>query len=104
MQILQANPFFSFFLLAGLFSLARRRGRAVPLRFRRLDFSDLVSEAVAAAWMLVIINGYVQLSQLRTLFFYIGVDVGAAVGWGLIDALTYAIGQSISRLIHELST
>ena len=58
----------------------------------------------AAVYMLVIINGYVQLSQLHTQFFYIVVAVGAAVGWGLIDAFTYAIGQSISRLIHELPT
>ncbi len=65
---------------------------------KHLDFSDLMTEAAAAVYMLVIINGYVQLSQLHTEFYYIlAVDVGASVGWGLIDGFTYAIGQSISR-------
>lgn len=65
---------------------------------KHLDFSDLMTEAAAAVYMLVIINGYVQLSQLHTEFYYIvAVDVGASVGWGLIDGFTYAIGQSLSR-------
>ncbi len=48
--------------------------------------------------MLVIINGYVSLSQLHTQFYYIiAVDLGASIGWGLIDGFTYVMAESIDR-------
>jgi hypothetical protein len=65
---------------------------------RNLSFTDLISEAAEAVYMVVIINGYVALSNLNTQFYYIiGVDIGACIGWGFIDGFTYAIGGSIDR-------
>jgi len=65
---------------------------------RHLDFTDLISEAAIAVYMVVIINGYVALSQLSTQFYYIlAVDIGACVAWGFLDGFTYAIGGSIDR-------
>jgi hypothetical protein len=65
---------------------------------KHLDFTDLITEAAVAVYMLVIINGYVALSQLNTEYYYIvTVDIGACIGWGLIDGFTYALGNSIDR-------
>ena len=48
--------------------------------------------------MLVIINGYVALSNLHTQFYYIvAVDIGASIGWGLIDGFAYAMSEAIVR-------
>ena len=48
--------------------------------------------------MLVIINGYVELSQLHSLYYYIvAVDIGAAIAWGLIDGFTYAMSEVVAR-------
>jgi VIT1/CCC1 family predicted Fe2+/Mn2+ transporter len=69
-------------------------------RFARehLSYTDLISEAAEAVYMVVIIIGYVALSQLSTQFYYIvAVDIGACIGWGFIDGFTYAIGSSIDR-------
>ena len=47
-------------------------------------------------YMLVIINGYVELSHLHTQFYYIvAVDIGALIGWGLIDGFAYALSDAI---------
>jgi VIT1/CCC1 family predicted Fe2+/Mn2+ transporter len=48
--------------------------------------------------MVIIINGYVALSNLNTGFVYIvAVNLGACLGWGVIDGLIYAISSSIDR-------
>jgi VIT1/CCC1 family predicted Fe2+/Mn2+ transporter len=48
--------------------------------------------------MVIIINGYVALSDLNTGFLYIvGVNLVACVGWGMIDGLIYAGSSSIQR-------
>jgi len=65
---------------------------------KNLDINDLISEAAAAVFMVVIINGYVSLAGIRTQFYQIIlIDVGACLTWGFIDGLTYAIGSSIDR-------
>ena len=57
-----------------------------------------MTEAAVAVYMLVIINGYVALSQLNTQYYYIiATDIGAAAGWGFIDSFTYVVGQLIDR-------
>ena len=84
--------------------MARRFAR------KHLDFTDAISEAAAAVYMVVIINGYVALSQLNTDFYYIlAVDIGACLAWGFIDGFTYAIGGSINRgnqakLVREIQS
>jgi hypothetical protein len=48
--------------------------------------------------MVVIINGYVALSNLNTGFVYIvTVNLGACLSWGIIDGMIYAISSSIER-------
>jgi VIT1/CCC1 family predicted Fe2+/Mn2+ transporter len=48
--------------------------------------------------MVVIINGYVALSNLNSGFVYIVVvNLGACTAWGTIDGLIYAISSSIER-------
>jgi VIT1/CCC1 family predicted Fe2+/Mn2+ transporter len=48
--------------------------------------------------MVIIINGYVALSDLNSGFVYIvAVNLGACFGWGMIDGLVYAISSSIDR-------
>jgi VIT1/CCC1 family predicted Fe2+/Mn2+ transporter len=72
--------------------MARRYARS------HLDFIDLISEAAVAVYMVIIINGYVALSQLNTQFYYIlAVDIGACIAWGFIDGFTNAIGGSVDR-------
>jgi len=63
-----------------------------------LSYQDRVSEVAFAVLMVIIINGYVALSNLNTGFWYIvGVNLGACFGWGLIDGLVYAITSSLER-------
>jgi len=72
--------------------MARRFAR------KHLDYTDIVTEAAAAVYMVIIINGYVSLSQLNTQFYYIlAVDIGACLGWGFIDGFTYGVSGSIER-------
>jgi len=69
-------------------------------RFARkhLELTDLLSEAVEAVYMVVIIGGYVALSQLNTDYLYIvGVNIGACIGWGFIDGLAYVISNAVDR-------
>lgn len=48
--------------------------------------------------MVIIINGYVALSNLNTGFLYIiAVNLGACFSWGTIDGLIYAISSSMER-------
>jgi VIT1/CCC1 family predicted Fe2+/Mn2+ transporter len=48
--------------------------------------------------MVIIINGYVALSNLNTGFLYIvAVNLGACLSWGTIDGLIYAISSSMER-------
>ena len=48
--------------------------------------------------MVIIINGYVALSDLNSGFTYIvAVNLGACLSWGIIDGLIYAISSSIKR-------
>ena len=48
--------------------------------------------------MVIIINGYVALSNLNTGFEYIiVVNFGACLAWGTIDGLIYAISSSLER-------
>jgi VIT1/CCC1 family predicted Fe2+/Mn2+ transporter len=63
-----------------------------------LSFADRTGEAAFAVLMVIIINGYVALSQLNTGFVYIVVvNLGACFSWGVIDGLIYAISTSIER-------
>lgn len=63
-----------------------------------LSFSDLTGEVAFAVLMVIIINGYVALSNLNTGFLYIVVvNLGACAGWGFIDGIIYAISNSIER-------
>jgi VIT1/CCC1 family predicted Fe2+/Mn2+ transporter len=65
---------------------------------RYLSFSDRTGEIAFAVLMVIIINGYVALSDLNSGFFYIvAVNLGACFGWGMIDGLIYAISSSIER-------
>ena len=63
-----------------------------------LTYIDRTSEVAFAVLMVIIINGYVALSDLNTGFTYIvAVNLGACFGWGTIDGLIYAISSSIKR-------
>ena len=63
-----------------------------------LSYSDRTGEIAFAVIMVVIINGYVALSDLNTGFIYIVVlNIGACLAWGLIDGLIYAVSSSIER-------
>src|SRR5579872_2440754 len=79
-------------------SLRQQVGMIRQFARRHLDISDLVTEAAAAVYMLVIINGYVALSQLNTQYYYIvALDIVASIGWGIIDGFTYSLGSSVDR-------
>ena len=63
-----------------------------------LSFVDRIGEAAFAVLMVIIINGYVALSNLNTGFLYIVVvNLGACLSWGIIDGLIYAISSSMER-------
>jgi hypothetical protein len=65
---------------------------------KHLSFADRTSEIAFAVIMVIIINGYVALSDLNTGFVYIvAVNLGASAIWGIIDGLIYAISSSIER-------
>ncbi len=63
-----------------------------------LSYTDRTGEIAFAVLMVIIINGYVALSDLNTGFVYIvAVNLGACLSWGIIDGLIYAISSSIER-------
>lgn len=63
-----------------------------------LSYADRTGEIAFAVIMVVIINGYVALSNLNNGFAYIVVvNLGACTTWGIIDGLIYAISSSIER-------
>ena len=65
---------------------------------RYLSYTDRTGEIAFAVIMVIIINGYVALSNLNTGFLYIvAVNLGACGGWGFIDGFIYAISSSIDR-------
>ena len=71
---------------------------AIILASKYLSYTDLTGEVAFAVIMVIIINGYVALSDLNTGFLYIvGVNLVACVGWGIIDGLIYAVSGSIAR-------
>jgi len=72
----------------------------MSLRIARkyLSLTDRMGEAAFAVIMVIIINGYVALSDLNTDFWYIvGVNLVACIGWGFIDGLIYMTSSSIDR-------
>lgn len=65
---------------------------------RYLSYTDRTGEIAFAVLMVIIINGYVALSDLNYGFMYIvAVNLGACFGWGMIDGLVYAVSSSIER-------
>ncbi len=63
-----------------------------------LSYADRTGEIAFAVLMVIIINGYVALSDLNSGFVYIvAVNLGACLSWGIIDGLIYAISSSIER-------
>jgi len=65
---------------------------------KHLDLTDLFSEAVEAVYMVIIIGGYVALSQLNSQFLYIvQVNIGACIGWGVIDGLAHILSNAAER-------
>jgi VIT1/CCC1 family predicted Fe2+/Mn2+ transporter len=77
------------------------------LASKYLSYADRTGEIAFAVIMVVIINGYVALSQLNTGFVYIvAVNIGACLAWGIIDGLIYTISSSIERntAINKLAT
>lgn len=65
---------------------------------RYLSYEDRTGEIAFAVLMVIIINGYVALSDLNYGFLYIvAVNLGACFGWGMIDGLVYAVSSSIER-------
>ena len=63
-----------------------------------LSYVDRLGEVAFAVLMVIIINGYVALSDLNTGFLYIvAVNLGACLSWGTIDGLIYAISSSMER-------
>lgn len=78
---------------------------ASKLSRRYLSFTDRTGEVAFAIIMVIIINGYVALSDLNSGFLYIVVvNIGACAGWGFIDGFIYAISSSIERnnLNHKI--
>ena len=68
--------------------------------FWRSVFLTLTEQAKwpSQCLMVVIINGYVALSDLNSGFIYIvAVNLGACAVWGIIDGLIYAVSSSIER-------
>ncbi len=71
---------------------------AVFLFLKSLPYVDRIGEVAFAMLMVIIINGYVALSNLNTDFRYIiAVNLGACLTWGVIDGLIYAISSSMER-------
>ncbi len=71
---------------------------ASSLFSKYLSYVDRIGEVAFAVLMVIIINGYVALSNLNTGFTYIvTVNIGACISWGTIDGLIYAISSSIER-------
>ncbi len=71
---------------------------SIRIAKKYLSFSDRMGETAFAVIMVLIINGYVALSDLNTGFWYIVVvNLAACCGWGLIDALIYITSSSIDR-------
>ena len=67
-------------------------------RHQVLSFSDRTGEIAFAVLTVIIINGYVALSDISTGFIYIvTVNIGACIGWGIIDGLLYATSSSVER-------
>jgi hypothetical protein len=65
-----------------------------------LSYVDRTGEAAFAVLMVIIINGYVSLSDLNTGFLYIiFTNLGACLSWGTIDGLIYAISSAMERNI-----
>ncbi|MCW4030235.1 MAG: hypothetical protein NWE92_11385 [Candidatus Bathyarchaeota archaeon] len=65
---------------------------------RYLSYTDRTGEIAFAVIMVIIINGYVALTDLNSGFTYIiVVNLGACASWGLIDGLIYAFSGSIER-------
>jgi VIT1/CCC1 family predicted Fe2+/Mn2+ transporter len=63
-----------------------------------LSYADRTGEIAFAMLMVIIINGYVALSELNSGFTYIvAVNLGACASWGIIDGLIYAVSSSIER-------
>jgi VIT1/CCC1 family predicted Fe2+/Mn2+ transporter len=63
-----------------------------------LSYVDRIGEVAFAVLMVIIINGYVALSNLNTGFLYIvAVNLGACLSWGAIDGLIYALSSSMER-------
>ena len=63
-----------------------------------LSYTDRTGEIAFAVLMVIIINGYVAISNLNTGFLYIVVvNLGACAAWGFIDGFIYAISSSIER-------
>lgn len=63
-----------------------------------LSYADRTGEIAFAVIMVIIINGYVALSDLNSGFLYIVVvNLGACFTWGTIDGLIYAMSSSIER-------
>lgn len=63
-----------------------------------LSIVDRTGEVAFAVIMVIIINGYVALSELNTGFVYIvAVNLGACLSWGIIDGLIYALSSSMER-------
>jgi len=81
-----------------IFSYITNDKLAIVLASKYLSYTDLTGEVAFAVIMIIIINGYVALSDLNTGFLYIvGVNLAACVGWGIIDGLVYAVSKSIAR-------
>lgn len=65
---------------------------------RYLSYTDRTGEIAFAVIMVIIINGYVALTDLNSGFTYIiVVNLGACASWGVIDGLIYAFSGSIER-------
>lgn len=63
-----------------------------------LSYVDRIGEVAFAVIMVIIINGYVALSDLNSGFLYIvAVNLGACLSWGTIDGLIYALSSSMER-------
>jgi VIT1/CCC1 family predicted Fe2+/Mn2+ transporter len=71
---------------------------AHKLARKYLSYTDRTGEVAFAVIMVIIINGYVALSDLNTGFLYlVVVNLGACGAWGFIDGFLYAISSSIER-------
>jgi hypothetical protein len=70
----------------------------VELARKYLTYTDRMGETAFAVIMVIIINGYVALSELDTSFLYIvTVDIVACLGWGTIDGFIYVVSSAIDR-------